>query len=101
MLARRKSKMENQKKCNCRNCTSIISGIVFALIAVVHLLRLVLGWSVTMNGSEFPAWPSWIAVGIGAVLAGLNFFSCCCKKCGHCPNKCCNKEVNVPPPKAL
>ena len=90
--------MENQKKCSCRYCTNIISGIAFLLIAIVHLLRAVLDWSFIINGTELPHWASWLVVVIGAVLAGVNFFSCCCKKCGTCQNRCCSKEgINLPP----
>ena len=39
---------------------------VFALVALVHVLRLVFGWEVTVQGSTVPMWVS----GLGAVIAG-------------------------------
>ena len=39
---------------------------VFALVALLHVLRLVFGWEVTLQGSVVPMWVS----GLGAVIAG-------------------------------
>src|SRR5262249_38031966 len=92
-------KMQTNKKCCCRFWTSIISGIIFVVIAIVHLLRAILGWSATIDGTEFPLWLSWLIVVIAAILAGLNFRSCYCKKCDQCTKPCCTKDLPVPPPK--
>ncbi len=35
-----------------------VAVILFALIALVHLLRLLLGWEVTVNGTVVPKWVS-------------------------------------------
>ena len=35
-----------------------IGVVVFALVALVHLLRLCLGWVVTLNGAVVPLWLS-------------------------------------------
>ena len=35
--------------------------VVFALVAVVQLLRVILGWDVTVNGILIPFWVSVIA----------------------------------------
>ena len=50
------------------NCTLII----LALVAIVHVLRVFLGWSVTVNGSDIPMWVSVIAL---VVAAGLAFWA--------------------------
>ena len=45
---------------------------IFGLVALLHLLRLFLGWEVTFNGAVVPIWLS--AVGLvvaGALAAGL------------------------------
>ena len=39
---------------------------VFALVALLHVFRLVFGWEVTFQGSVVPMWVS----GLGAVIAG-------------------------------
>jgi len=46
-----------------------IAAVVFAIVAVVHLHRLVLGWQVIVNGVEIPLWAS--AVGF-VIAAGLS-----------------------------
>lgn len=48
---------------------SLVAGLVFLLVAVVHLLRLLLKWSVIFNGWTVPMWVSWGAVVIAAFLA--------------------------------
>lgn len=46
-----------------------IAIVVLALIAVLQLSRLVLGWSVVINGTTVPLWPSAIAFAVAAILA--------------------------------
>jgi protein-S-isoprenylcysteine O-methyltransferase Ste14 len=51
---------------------AMLGAVVFALVALVHLLRLVYGWEVTINGSTVPMWVSVVGVVIpGALAAGL------------------------------
>ncbi len=42
---------------------------IFILMAVVHLLRLVYGWEVTVNGMVVPMWVSVIGLLIAGALA--------------------------------
>jgi high-affinity Fe2+/Pb2+ permease len=46
-----------------------IAAVVLALIAVLQLLRFILGWEVTLNGARVPVWPSGIAFVVAAGLA--------------------------------
>ena len=46
-----------------------IAVFVFALVALVQALRLVLGWEVTVNGISVPPWASVIAIVVAATLA--------------------------------
>ncbi len=48
---------------------SAISVVVFVLVALVQLLRLVLGWPVVINGINIPLWASAIACLVAAGLA--------------------------------
>jgi hypothetical protein len=48
---------------------SVIAAVVFALVALVQLLRLVLGWPVVVNGVNIPLWASAIACLVAAGLA--------------------------------
>ena len=43
-----------------------VAGAIFAVVALAHLLRLVLGWPVVVGGWTVPMWVSWI----GLVVAG-------------------------------
>jgi hypothetical protein len=40
-----------------------------ALVAIVHALRVLMGWSVTVNGSDIPMWASVVAFFVFAGLA--------------------------------
>ena len=42
---------------------------VFSLVAVLQLLRVALGWEVTVNGVFIPSWASAIACAVMAALA--------------------------------
>ncbi len=43
-----------------------IAAAIFALVALLHLLRLVMGWSVVIDSWTVPMWVSWV----GLVVAG-------------------------------
>ena len=51
----------------------LIVGVLFGLIALAHMLRIVLGWSVMVQDSAVPMWASWIAVVIMGYLAYEGF----------------------------
>ena len=48
---------------------SLIAALVLALVALLQLLRVMLGWSVVVNGLTVPFWPSAVACLVAAVLA--------------------------------
>lgn len=39
-----------------------VSGAIFALVAVLHLLRIVFGWQAVIGGWSVPMWLSWLAL---------------------------------------
>lgn len=43
-----------------------ITGLIFAVIAVLHIVRLFTGWEVEIDDFEIPVWGS----AVGAVIAG-------------------------------
>jgi hypothetical protein len=46
--------------------------IILALVAIVHVVRLLAGWSVSVNGIDVPMWVSVIPVVVaGGLAAGL------------------------------
>ena len=46
-----------------------IAVLVFSLVALLQLLRVALGWEVTVNGILIPPWASVIAAVVAAALA--------------------------------
>jgi threonine/homoserine/homoserine lactone efflux protein len=52
---------------------SLVAGVVFGLVALAHVLRIVLGWSVVIQDLSVPMWPSWIAVIVMGYLAYEGF----------------------------
>ncbi len=47
-----------------------VTAVAFAVVGLVHLLRVVMGWSFIIAGWDFPAWLSLFAA---VVLAYLSF----------------------------
>ena len=48
-----------------------IAAVIFALVAVLHLLRLVMGWSIVIDSWTVPMWVSWIGL---VVAGGLSYY---------------------------
>jgi hypothetical protein len=48
---------------------SLVAGIFFLLIAVMHVLRLGLKLEVALNGRPVPMWVNWLALVIAGFLA--------------------------------
>ena len=48
---------------------TIVGIVIFALVALAHLLRLCLAWAVTVNGVVVPIWISIPGVVVPAFLA--------------------------------
>lgn len=46
-----------------------VTGLLFTVAALVHLLRAVLGWEASIAGWMVPGWLSWIAVVVAGYLA--------------------------------
>jgi hypothetical protein len=39
-----------------------VTGVVFGVVALVHVARLILDWPVQLAGWAVPTWVSWIAI---------------------------------------
>jgi hypothetical protein len=48
-----------------------LTVVILALFGLVHLLRLIGGWSVIVNGFEVPLWASVVALIASWVLAAM------------------------------
>ena len=48
-----------------------IAVVVFSLVALLQLLRVAMGWDVTVNGFAIPLWFSVVACVVAGTLAGM------------------------------
>jgi len=56
------------------NAYPTISALIFALVAIAHLVRLVKQWAVQIGSASIPMSVSWIGLIIAAVLAIWGFY---------------------------
>jgi len=47
----------------------LITGIVFLIVALVHLLRILQGWGIVIDEMAIPMWVSWAGLVIPGILA--------------------------------
>ena len=52
---------------------SLVTGILFFLVALLHAIRLLRGWQVSVEGAVVPIWISWIGLAVAAYLAYQGF----------------------------
>jgi NO-binding membrane sensor protein with MHYT domain len=52
---------------------SLVAGVVFGLIALGHVLRIVFGWSLTIQDVSVPMWASGLAIVVMGYLAYEGF----------------------------
>jgi hypothetical protein len=50
-----------------------VTAALFLVMAIVHLLRIILGWHVEIGGLSIPFWVSWLAVVVAGALAYFGF----------------------------
>jgi hypothetical protein len=52
---------------------SLVAGVIFAVVAQFHLVRIVMDWSVIIGDWSIPTWVSWVALIVagGLSLLGL------------------------------
>lgn len=69
----------------------VVAGILFTLIALLHIWRIATGAEVIINASLVPMWVSVVALIVSALMAIWMFVTarCCC-----CHGSC---NTNVPP----
>ncbi len=58
-----------------REAFCIVAGLFFAVVALLHLLRIYMDWPVVIADWSVPMWVSWIALVVAGILAiwGLAF----------------------------
>ena len=52
-----------------KNTTLTFATVIFVAVAILHLLRYILGWDLTLNSYSFPQWGSILSAIITASLA--------------------------------
>jgi len=52
---------------------SLVTAVLFFLIALLHAVRLLRGWQVIIEGAVVPMWISWIGLAVAAYLAYQGF----------------------------
>ena len=50
-----------------------LAAIVFAIVALLQLVRAFSGLPISVGGTEIPVWPSWVAFIVACVLAWFGF----------------------------
>jgi hypothetical protein len=51
----------------------LVAGVIFGVVALFHLVRIVMDWSVVIGDWSIPMWVSWVALIVagGLSLVGL------------------------------
>jgi hypothetical protein len=50
-----------------------VTAALFLVVAIMHLLRIILGWQVEIGGLSIPFWVSWMGVLVAGALAYFGF----------------------------
>jgi hypothetical protein len=50
---------------------TLLAGVIFAIVALAHLLRIFMAWPIVIDNWTVPMWLSWIAL---VIAGGLSYF---------------------------
>jgi len=50
-----------------------VAGMIFTLVAVLHLVRILLRWDAVIGGWDVPLWLSWVALALSSFLGYTAF----------------------------
>ena len=50
---------------------STIAAAIFGVVAVLHLVRILVGWSIVIDGWTVPMWVSWVGL---IISGGLSYY---------------------------
>ena len=56
-----------------RRAYIIVTAVLFLVITIVHLLRVVLGWQIEIDGVNIPYWVSELAIFVTGALSYIGF----------------------------
>ena len=54
---------------------AIVSSVIFALVAVLHLVRIVGQWPVVIDGWSVPMWASFVGFAVAGILSFAGFWA--------------------------
>jgi hypothetical protein len=54
-----------------RRTFTLLAGVIFAIVALLHQLRIYVAWPIVIGNWTVPMWVSWIAL---VVAGGLSYF---------------------------
>jgi hypothetical protein len=57
----------------CRKTYITVTAALFLVVAIMHLLRIIFGWSVEIGSLSIPFWVSWLGVLVAGALAYFGF----------------------------
>ena len=60
-----------------RRAYLLATAIIFSLVGLLHLARIVFGWSAVIGAWSVPMWLSWIALVVTGALAYFGFSLVC------------------------
>ena len=52
-----------------KNQSLMLASVIFGIVALLHLLRAIFGWPVSVAGLNVPVWLSYIAVVVAGYLS--------------------------------
>ena len=52
---------------------SLLAAVIFAVVAILQMVRAVKGLPVTVGQMSVPIWASWVAFGVAIILAWLGY----------------------------
>lgn len=52
---------------------SLLAALIFAVVAILQMVRAIMGLPVTVGQTSIPLWASWVACGVAIVLAWLGY----------------------------
>jgi hypothetical protein len=56
-----------------RKAYLLVAASIFSLVCLLHLARIVFGWSVVIGSWSVPMWLSWVGLVVAGVLAYFGF----------------------------
>ncbi|MGX9431174.1 MULTISPECIES: hypothetical protein [Bradyrhizobium] len=72
---------------------SLLVSIIFALVAILQIVRAVTGLPVTVGQTSIPVWASWIACAVAVVLAWLGYSASRSQAPGLDPDRGCGEPA--------